>query len=194
MWVLSVKRTKGKATKWSHHGFLNENWSISLNSYSRTQWYALSPRKFLILTKLGPGGVYTHPSNHNMKWPPLGHHEAHCLKVILNSRKMRPLQFHGLEVCNNCIKLRERKILNLHDVLWSYQPTSTANSAHQGWIGCAGWLVAQRRNVIGFQTNVFLNPYGMSFHAVAIFSLEVTTLLDSSWAHCDINLCKIVQK
>ena len=57
---------------------------------------------------------------------------SQCLKVILNSRKMRPLQFHGLEVCNNCIKLRERKILNLHDGLLSYQPTSTANSAHQG--------------------------------------------------------------
>ena len=97
---------------------------------------------------------------------------------------MRPLQFHGLEVCNNQIKLRERKILNLHDGLLSYQPTSTADSALMGRIGCAGWLVAQRRNVIGFQTNVFLNPYGMSFHAVAIFSLEVTTLLDSSWAHC----------
>ena len=39
-------------------------------------------------------------------------------------------------------------------------------------------------HLIGFQTNVFLNPYGMSFHAVAIFSLELTTLLDSFWAHC----------
>ena len=26
----------------------------------------------------------------------------------------------------------------------------------------------------------------MSFHAVAIFSLELTTLLDSFWAHCDV--------
>ena len=43
-----------------------------------------------------------------------------------------------------------------------------------------------RHNLTGFQTNVFLNPYGMSFHAVAIFSLEVTTLLDSFWAHCEL--------
>ena len=40
-------------------------------------------------------------------------------------------------------------------------------------------------HLIGFQTNVFSNPYGMSFHAVAIFSLEFTTLLNSFWAHCD---------
>ena len=93
-------------------------------------------------------------------------------------------KFHFLGLQNSKRNQKRYKILNLHDGLLSYQPTSTANSAHQGWIGCAGWLVAQRRNVIGFQTNVFLNPYGMSFHAVAIFSLEVTTLLDSSWAHC----------
>ena len=98
---------------------------------------------------------------------------------------MHHSKFHFLSFQNSKRNQEKQKILNLHDGLLSYQPTSTANSAHQGWIGCAGWLVAQRRNVIGFQTNVFLNPYGMSFHAVAIFSLEVTTLLDSSWAHCD---------
>jgi len=41
-----------------------------------------------------------------------------------------------------------------------------------------------RRNLIGFQTCVFVNTYGMSFHAVAIFSLELITLLNYFWAHC----------
>ena len=89
------------------------------------------------------------------------------------------MKAHTIGVQKN-ISLKSYHIASL-----SYQPTSTADSALMGRIGCAGWLVAQRRNVIGFQTNVFLNPYGMSFHAMAIFSLEVTTLLDSSWAHCD---------
>ena len=43
-----------------------------LNSYSRSQWYAQFSRKFWIWTKLGPGGLNTHPSYHNMKWVPVG--------------------------------------------------------------------------------------------------------------------------
>ena len=50
-----------------------KNSSISaFNSYSGSHWYAQSSRKFWIWAKLGPGGLYTHPSYHNMKWAPVG--------------------------------------------------------------------------------------------------------------------------
>ena len=41
-------------------------------------------------------------------------------------------------------KPKSRKKFTLHDVLLSYQPISTADLAHLGWIGCANWLVAQK--------------------------------------------------
>ena len=63
---------------------------------------------------------------------------------ISNEGKMRPLQFglHLDEISHR--KPKSRKKFTLNDVLLSYQPISTADSAHLGWIGCADWLVAQK--------------------------------------------------
>ena len=44
-------------------------------------------------------------------------------------------------------KSKEVKKDHFHIVLLSYQPISTADSAHQSWIGCAGWLETQKDNV-----------------------------------------------
>ena len=120
--------------------------------------------QFLSLTVPENAGAYPLSKTWLRPWIPVAGNQPvyyipQCLKVILNSRKMRPLQFYGLEVCNFCIKLRERNILNLHDGLLSYQPTSTANSAHQGWIGCAVWLVA-REAIVQIQNSM---PFLVSF-------------------------------
>ena len=72
---------------------------------------------------------------------------------------MRPPKFHFLSLQNSEKNQKMYKILTLHDGLSSYQPTSTANSAHQGWIGCAGWLVAQKAIV---QIQNFM-PFLVSF-------------------------------
>ena len=40
-----------------------------------------------------------------------------CLKINLNTRKMRPLQLQCLEVHNHCLEPGGRKILNFHDGL-----------------------------------------------------------------------------
>ena len=46
-------------------------------------------------------------------------------------------------------KSRERTKNTSYIALLSYQLISTVDSVHQSWIGCAGWLVAQKDNVGG---------------------------------------------
>ena len=69
---------------------------------------------------------------------------AHCATSNRHDGKMRPLQF-GFYNNRNCYrKPKSTKKFTFHDVLLSYQPTSTADSAHLGWIGWADLVVAQK--------------------------------------------------
>jgi len=45
-----------------------------------------------------------------------------------------------------------KKKITFHIAYLSYQPISTADLAHKGWIGCASWLVAQRKM---WEINIF---------------------------------------
>ena len=63
---------------------------------------------------------------------------------ISNDGKMRPLQFGFYNIRNCYRKPVLTKNFTFHDVLLSYQPISTADSAQVGQIGCANWLEAQK--------------------------------------------------
>ena len=97
---------------------------------------------------------------------------------------MRPSQFHFLSLQNSKRNQKIHTILNLHDCLLSYQPTSTANLAHLGWIGQAGWLVTFTYEFLGFQTLVNVDPWGILIHAVVVFPLSSDFLFKSRLAPC----------
>ena len=78
-------------------------------------------------------------------------------KLILNTRKMRPLQFQCLVVHFRCIEPGEEKNLDFYDGLLRYLLSSAGQSAHFGLIG-RQWLAGNSEGHRG--NSNFLLPMG----------------------------------